>query len=40
VDCWEDPEELNDHPRGVADGPQVLTPEQEKDRAKPGLGTR
>ena len=39
VDCWEDPARLPNHPREVADGPRVLTPEQEADRSKwwPGL---
>lgn len=33
VDCWSNPEALNDGPpRGVADGPTVLTPEQEANR--------
>jgi hypothetical protein len=34
VDCWEDPASLPGHPKGVADGPSVLTPAQEKDRTK------
>jgi hypothetical protein len=39
VDCWIDPEKLTDHPREVADGPRVLTREQERDRTRwlPGL---
>lgn len=33
VDCWTNPEALNDGPpRGVADGPTTLTPEQEANR--------
>jgi len=33
VDCWLNPEALNDQPvRGVADGPNTLTPTQETDR--------
>jgi hypothetical protein len=33
VDCWSNPEALNDLPvRGVADGPSTLTPAQEADR--------
>lgn len=33
VDCWANPAELNGPtPRGLADGPQALTPEQEADR--------
>jgi hypothetical protein len=34
VDCWADPKELPDHPRGVADGPRTLTPAQDIDRTK------
>jgi hypothetical protein len=39
VDCWDDPSKLPGHPSEVADGPRVLTQEQEKDRTKwwPGL---
>jgi hypothetical protein len=33
IDCWSNPEGLNGPPpRGVADGPQTLTPEQESNR--------
>lgn len=33
VDCWANPAALNGPPpRGVADGPSTLTPEQEQDR--------
>ena len=34
VDCWDDPASVPGHPKGVADGPVVLTPAQEKDRTK------
>jgi|SRR5580704_13914364 hypothetical protein len=38
-DCWRDPSSLPNKPREIADGPRVLTPEQEKDRTSgwPGL---
>lgn len=38
-DCWEDPAKLLNHPREIADGPRVLTDDQEADRKKrwPGL---
>ena len=33
VDCWSNPAALNGPPaRGVADGPQTLTPDQEANR--------
>jgi hypothetical protein len=34
VDCWKDPETVPGHPRGVAEGPTRLTPEQEADRLR------
>ena len=34
VNCWQDPATLPDHPRGVADGPSVLTPAQEANRVR------
>ncbi|WP_428492498.1 hypothetical protein [Rhodopila sp.] len=34
VNCWRDPATLPDHPRGVAEGPSVLTPEQEANRVR------
>jgi hypothetical protein len=34
VDCWQDPGTLPGRPRGVADGPAGLTPEQEADRVR------
>ncbi len=34
VNCWQHPNTLPDHPRGVADGPSGLTPEQEADRLR------
>jgi hypothetical protein len=34
VQCWSDPATLSDHPQGVADGPAVLTPQQEADRVR------
>ena len=34
VNCWTDPATLPDHPQGVADGPAVLTPQQEADRTR------
>jgi hypothetical protein len=39
VDCWNNPEDLPDHPPQVADGPATLTRAQEADRTKrwPGL---
>ena len=32
VDCWANPADLTDRPRGVADGPSRLTPAQEANR--------
>jgi hypothetical protein len=39
ADCWNDPAKLPGHPREIADGPRVLTVEQEDDRTRwwPGL---
>ncbi len=39
VDCWRNPEVLNGPLRELADGPRVLTPEQEANRTRswPGL---
>jgi hypothetical protein len=34
ADCWQDPAALPDHPPGVADGPNTLTPEQEANRTR------
>jgi hypothetical protein len=34
VNCWLDPSTVPGHPRGVADGPSQLTPEQERDRLR------
>jgi hypothetical protein len=34
VNCWSDPATLPNHPPGVADGPSVLTPQQEADRTR------
>nr|WP_294516939.1 hypothetical protein [uncultured Rhodopila sp.] len=34
VNCWSDPAALPDQPHGVADGPSVLTPQQEADRTR------
>ena len=34
VDCWQEPDALPGHPRGVADGRYTLTPEQEADRTR------
>jgi hypothetical protein len=34
VDCWQNPETLPGHPRGLADGPTVLTPAQESERVR------
>jgi hypothetical protein len=34
VNCWKDPDTVPGHPRGVADGPTHLTPEQETDRVR------
>ncbi len=34
VNCWTDPATLPDHPQGVADGPAVLTPQQDADRVR------
>jgi hypothetical protein len=34
VNCWNDPDTVPGHPRGVADGPTRLTPEQETDRIR------
>lgn len=34
VDCWQDPDSVPGHPRGVADGPVGLTAEQEADRVR------
>ena len=34
VDCWSNPEALPAHTREVADGPRVLTPEQEARRTR------
>lgn len=34
VDCWVNPAELTDHPRGVADGPLRLTPAQQANRTR------
>jgi hypothetical protein len=33
-DCWEDPSKVPGHPRGIADGPRTLTPDQDKDRTR------
>jgi hypothetical protein len=34
VNCWADPDTVPGHPRGVADGPSTLTPEQEANRVR------
>jgi hypothetical protein len=34
VDCWADPATVPGHPRGVADGPSMLTAEQEANRVR------
>jgi hypothetical protein len=34
VDCWKDPDTVPGHPRGVAEGPTRLTPEQEANRLR------
>ncbi len=34
VDCWPNPSAVPGGPRGVADGPDRLTPAQEADRTK------
>ncbi|HBK06901.1 MAG TPA: hypothetical protein DDZ81_13825 [Acetobacteraceae bacterium] len=34
VNCWQDPATVPGHPRGVADGPTVLTVGQEADRVR------
>jgi hypothetical protein len=34
VDCWQNPAGLPNRPRGVADGPTTLTPEQEANRLR------
>jgi hypothetical protein len=34
ANCWQDPSALPDHPKEIADGPQVLTPEQEANRTR------
>jgi len=34
VNCWQNPDMVPGHPRGVADGPAVLTAEQEADRVR------
>jgi hypothetical protein len=34
VDCWQDAASLPGRPRGVADGPATLTPEQEANRVR------
>jgi hypothetical protein len=34
VNCWAEPEGLPGRPHGVADGPSVLTAEQEADRVR------
>jgi hypothetical protein len=34
VDCWQDRGTVPGQPRGVADGPSVLTPAQEADRVR------
>ena len=34
VSCFNDQAEVPGHPRGVADGPSTLTPEQEADRVR------
>jgi hypothetical protein len=34
VNCWQDPQNLADHPLGVADGPAGLTAEQEANRVR------
>jgi hypothetical protein len=34
VDCWQNPATVPGHPRGLADGPSVLTPAQEADRVR------
>ncbi len=34
VNCWADPGRLPDHPAGVADGANTLTPEQEAYRLR------
>ena len=38
VECWADPEKLPGRPPEVADGPRVLTPAQEADRARGPFG--
>lgn len=38
ADCWADPKTLPNRPRGLADGPDRLTPEQERDRTRRGFG--
>jgi hypothetical protein len=37
-DCWENPARLPNNPKEIADGPRSLTPEQESDRTRRGLG--
>ena len=34
VDCWQNPATVPGHPRGLADGPAVLTPAQEANRVR------
>lgn len=34
VDCWQEPSALLGHPREVADGPWVLSPEQDANRRR------
>jgi hypothetical protein len=34
VNCWQDPDTVPGHPRGVADGPSGLTIGQEADRVR------
>jgi hypothetical protein len=34
VDCWDDPSAVAGHPKGVANGPDTLTPAQEANRAR------
>ena len=34
VDCWQDPDTVPGHPRGVADGPVGLTAAQDEERVR------